>query len=147
RQIIKDDLPLWQFTQLSGHADVKHFVSGRKGGKSAGDLSSLNLSYGVGDEVENVNSNRRRITEALDISQKDLIIPGQTHSTNVKILSNQVEISGLDCTDALVTDIPNICIAVLAADCVPILIYDPKRKVIAAVHSGWKGTVGKILAN
>src|SRR5690606_1452266 len=71
----------------------------------------------------------------------------QTHSTNVKILSDQVEISGLDCTDALVTDIPNICIAVLAADCAPILIYDPKRKVVAAVHSGWKGTVGKILAN
>src|SRR5690606_717511 len=124
RQIIKDDLPLWQFTQLSGHAVVKHFVSGRNGGKSAGDLSSLNLSYGVGDEVENVFSTRLLITETLDNFQKYLIIPGQTISTNVIIFSYQVVISGLDCTDAMITEIPNISIAILAADCVHILIYD-----------------------
>lgn len=145
RQQSVGGLPLWQFDIFSDRKDISHFVSGRAGGVSKDSFSSLNLSYNVGDEPENVSQNRRRIAYGFGISPEKFIFPAQTHSTNVRILSDETLQAGLECTDALITSTPGICIAVLAADCVPVLIFDPVEKVVAAVHSGWRGTVGKIL--
>lgn len=140
-------MSLWQFQQLADAEDIVHFVSGRDGGCSNGDRSSLNLSYGIGDAPENVHQNLHKLAKAIGTSEGTLIFPQQTHSNNVMVVDKATKVESLVASDALITAVPGVCIAVLAADCVPVLVYDPNRKVIAAVHSGWRGTVAKILSN
>jgi polyphenol oxidase len=141
----KSSLSLWQFEKLNFH-NLIHYVSGRDGGESSGEKGGLNLSYHVGDDPEIVSENRRRLASALDIDISKLIFPQQTHSLNVKYVTQDIKGEDLIHTDAIFTDCKGICISVMSADCVPILLYDPSKGVIAAVHSGWKGTVGKILS-
>lgn len=137
-------IPLWQFDQLSAMDHLQHFVSGREGGVSQGEKNSLNLSYQVGDTPMNVDINRQRIAQAMHIPPGCLIFPKQTHSNNVEVVTkNTLDVQ--EQTDGLITDTPGICIAVLAADCVPVLLFDTKNRVVAAVHAGWRGTVGKLL--
>lgn len=139
------EVPLWQFDQLAHCDHLQHFVSGREGGVSQGERGSLNLSYQVGDTSTNVDANRLRIAQGLHIPIDRLIFPQQTHSCNVRVINEEHINEILAHTDGLITATPNICIGVLAADCVPILLFDVKKRVIGAVHSGWRGTVGKIL--
>lgn len=120
-----------------------HFVSGREGGVSSGKLSSLNLSFKVGDETAKVEENRKRLANAFSILSEKLIFPDQTHSINIQLIKTGKE--NLEDTDALISDTKGICLAVMSADCVPVLLYDPVRKACAAIHAGWKGTVGKIV--
>ncbi len=82
--------------------------------------------------------------ESLQIPATSIMIPRQTHSTNVCWVDTFGEVPD---TDAVITDKPGLCIAVKTADCIPILIYDNRRHLIAAVHAGWRGTVGRILEN
>ena len=128
-----NNFSLWKFDNLSKDTNILHFVSGK-----------LNLSFNVGAPLEHVSENRLKLASALSINQKTLIFPEQTHSNNVVIVEENNELNLKD-TDALITNKNNICIAVMAADCVPILLCDQELKVIAAVHSGWRGTQSKIL--
>ncbi len=137
-------LPLWQFKSLQA-PELKHFVSGREGGVSAGSLGSFNLSFAVADERERVIENRRRLAEAMGIVVENLFFPAQTHSNNVKRVYAHTKPEDLQETDALITNEPGCCVAVMSADCVPILLWDPVQKAVAAIHAGWRGTVGKIV--
>ena len=71
------------------------------------------------------------------------VIPRQTHSLNVAVVDSP-SVGGLDDVDALVTSLPRVALAVNTADCVPVLMADPAARVVAAVHSGWRGTAGHI---
>jgi len=137
-------LPLWQFEKLKPFTSIRHYVSGRRGGVSSGEKSTLNLSFKVGDNPEDVNKNRKKISDRFDIRQNDLVFPVQTHSVNVGIIDSDEQT--FDDTDALVCNKEGVCISVMSADCVPVLFFDPVEKVIGAAHAGWKGTVGKIAA-
>lgn len=75
------------------------------------------------------------------IAKEHLMLPRQTHSTNVAWVHQAGELPD---TDAVITDTPNLCIGVKTADCIPILLYDSQKRIIAAVHAGWRGTVGRI---
>jgi len=88
-------------------------------------------------------SNRRQLAEILEMEPDQLIFPRQTHSNHVTEV-HATPVSSLEHTDGLVTNIPGICLCVQTADCVPILLYDPRKKAIAAIHAGWRGTVGEI---
>jgi len=96
------------------------------------------------DETEVYSNNREELAALLGIGAGQLVFPRQTHSNTVRRIDTipDVEISG---TDALVTNKRGLCLCVQTADCVPILLVDTKRKVIAAIHAGWRGTVGKIV--
>lgn len=86
-------------------------------------------------------------TAIVEASHKiPLILPSQTHSCNVAIVDNAGHHSYPD-TDALITQLKNAAIGIRTADCVPILIYANDIKTVAAVHAGWKGTLGKIIVN
>lgn len=77
-----------------------------------------------------------------------VIQPHQTHTANVAIITDpSTSRDNLQDIDALITNLPNCAIGVRTADCVPVLLYDPKQKAIAAIHSGWRGTVKKISQN
>jgi YfiH family protein len=105
-------------------------------------LYHFNLSYSVGDEKSIVDKNRKEFIEALGLEVENVGYQRQIHSDIVQIIG-----CGGDngASDALITSERNLGLAIVIADCTPIFIYDKKNKVIAAVHSGWKGTEQKIL--
>lgn len=107
------------------------------------------------NERTKTNKNRANLTKRLNIPAQNLILAKQPHNNKVAIIDsknaarNKSHLSGqgIPDIDALVTTLPNICIAVRTSDCVPIVFYDPENKVIAVAHSGWQGTVKKIAIN
>ena len=116
-------------------------MSTRNGGVSRKQFG-LNLSFSVGDAEADVQKNRELFLGQMGVSSTQLALPRQVHSNVVKYVSTP----GLypDC-DGLVTDVPEICLGISVADCVPVLVLDTERKAIAAIHAGWRGTVGKIV--
>lgn len=122
---------------------VKHCFSTRVGGVSTGKYSSMNLSYTNGDEKESVDENFRRICSVIGAEPKNLVLSKQTHTTNIINVTKKGEIIPPD-TDGLITDKEGAVLCLSFADCVPLIFYDPIKKVIASSHSGWRGTVGEI---
>lgn len=100
----------------------------------------------TGDEERIYSGNRKELARLLNVEVGQLVFPRQTHSSVVCDLDSVPE-SEISDTDALVTNKSGICLCVQTADCVPILLFDPEKKIIAAVHAGWRGTVAKIVAN
>ncbi len=116
--------------------------STRNGGVSAAPLSSLNLSYRVGDEAANVTENRRRFFHGQGIHLEQLATSHQVHGDKILYAIEPGDYTGFD---ALVSDQKEVFVAVSIADCTPILIYDAENEVVAAVHAGWRGTVEGIV--
>ena len=122
--------------------EVTAFSTLRNGGVSTGVYESLNVSPTSGDQPDNILENRRRLADALGISPDRFVIPHQNHGTEVRFVSEPVELEGVD---ALVTRQTGLCICVSTADCIPILLHDPAHHAVAAVHSGWRGTSSRIV--
>ena len=135
-------MQILQFENLLTHQHINHFSTTRTGGTSQDNLASLNLGYTVGDKPLNVTQNLGFLAKSLGIERSQFVFPKQNHSVNIEIVESSNNI--FPDTDALITNVPGICIAVRTADCVPVLLYDPIQKAIAAIHSGWKGTLQKI---
>jgi polyphenol oxidase len=136
-------------TAFGQAGQVVHGFSTRLGGVSTGPYTSLNLGPRSGDELEAVRENRARFLHALGLGGLPVLAPRQIHSAIVSVVragSSTTESAVLD-GDAVVTDRRGVALMVLAADCLPILLYDPGRQVIAAVHAGWRGTAWAIAAN
>lgn len=142
KKVLFHNLPLWQFESFR---DVKHFVSGREGGTSPSPFDSLNLSFSAGDDPEHVIENRRRVANAMGVELDHLLFVSQCHSSDVVMVRSKEDAGGQIHADALVTDVKGLCICVMGADCVPVLVHDRVKNVVAAVHAGWKGTVASIL--
>ena len=141
-------LSIWVFENLSRYEELGHFVSTRMGGRSSSPYDSLNLSFNVGDDPEKVLENRKLLVGSLGIPLTNLTTAKQIHKGNIKIVSEELRGRGsidykgaINATDAMVTNVPNICLMICLADCVPILFHDPSKKVIGVAHAGWKGTL------
>jgi YfiH family protein len=102
----------------------------------------FNLSYSVDDEKEIVDSNRALFFNELGLNEKMVSFQKQVHEDKINTVSS---FGSCGESDALITTTRNLGLAISSADCPAIFIYDPKEKVIAAIHSGWKGTEKKIL--
>lgn len=146
-------LQVFESPLLSTSDGLLHFVTTRNGGVSQGEYASLNLGEYCGDEAAAVAENRKRLCRALCIAEDALFVPYQTHESRIRLidssflaLSKEQQRAALQGVDALITREPDVCIAVTTADCVPLLLYAPEKKVIAAVHAGWRGTVLQIAA-
>ncbi len=145
-----DYVPYLEYPMLKDTGIVRHGFSTRLGGVSEGYYASMNLSFDRGDKKEAVAENFRRIGEALGVRCEDMVLSRQTHTTNVRIVTDADRGKGItrerDYTDVdgLVTNVPGICLVTSYADCVPLFFVDPVKKVIGLSHSGWRGTVGKI---
>jgi YfiH family protein len=132
---------------------VEAFVTARGGGTSIGAYESLNLSFSVGDDAGAVQENRRRVAASIGADLEDFVFSRQVHGAGVRVVTADDRASGafvLDESvpeaDALVTRDPSVVLAILAADCVPIVLYDPVAHVLGCVHSGWRGTVARVSA-
>lgn len=138
----KDLIKLLHFNHLSKFESIIHFSSTRVGGVSENKLESLNLGYTVNDKPENVTKNLDTLSHALGIEREQMVSPKQTHSCNIGVVKTRNDF--FSDTDALITNIPEICLFIRTADCVPILLFDPIQKAVAAIHSGWKSTIQEI---
>jgi len=130
---------------------VFHGFSNRLGGVSEGALSSLNLGRSRDDEPAAVAENHRRFAAALGTDFTHLVLPQQIHSDRVCTVTMDDALPELytpshcEC-DGLITNCKGLTLAIFYADCIPVLLYDPKKQVIGAVHSGWRGTSLEIAA-
>lgn len=129
-----------------------HFTTTRQGGVSISNFESFNLGNYSEDSAENINENRKTLCKSLNFSKLSLITPHQIHDDKILIiddnffnLSFHERKDTLVGKDAIITSLKQIYIAVTTADCVPVLLFSPEKKVIGAVHAGWRGTVKRIL--
>jgi polyphenol oxidase len=125
---------------------VRRVVTTRAGGRSTGPFARFNLSYGVGDDPVAVAANRRRL--AAELGVRGVVFLGQVHGTRVAVVDAvpRADDPDLPGTDAAVTALPGVALAVLSADCVPVLLADPVAEVVAAAHAGRVGAAGGVVA-
>jgi YfiH family protein len=127
---------------LTRQPGVSHFVTDRS---SDGVEKEFTLSLSSTPDKDSVYNNRAKLASAMGVSTSQLYLPSQVHKTRIVNVNGQTQKEELQETDALITNEKNICIAVMSADCVPILLYDRMNKAVGAIHSGWRGTVTLIL--
>jgi hypothetical protein len=125
-------------------AVVAQAIFTRHGGQSPAPYASLNMSVSTGDARENVRANRLRAFDALDREPDSVADLWQVHSAEVLVAdtpNTPADYKGQ--ADALITDRAAVTLFLRFADCVPILLYDPRRPAVGVVHAGWRGTLAK----
>ena len=142
-------VPLQQSPALLS-AGISHGFTTRLGGVSEGIYASLNLGLSRGDDRERVRENYRRVCNALSVDINQMVLSCQVHGDRVRRVTEADLGKGLDRAvdyeaDGLVTDVPGATLVVFGADCLTILLADPVKRVIAAVHAGWRGTASGIV--
>jgi len=132
--------------KLNKFKKIKHCFFSRKGGFSKGLYKGLNCGRGSKDKKENILKNLNYVAKKMIIKRNKLVLMNQTHSAKViEITKNNYKkkIS----SDAMITKVKGLAIAVVTADCVPIIIYDLKNEIIGCIHAGWKGAFSGIIKN
>ena len=130
---------------------VPHGFSTRRGGVSPAPWDSLNLRPSQGDGPEALWENYHRFFAALGLNESRAVLSQQTHTANIRRVTAADAGKGLlrprDYTDvdALITDEPGLSLTVFSADCGTVLLYDPVRQAIGAVHAGWRGCAAGIV--
>lgn len=134
-------------SELLTRAGFSHAFFTRQGGVSEGPFAALNTSPDVGDRREHVAENLRRIREVLGVAPARLYVPRQVHGREVRVVGSELapDAVAVIAADALVTSQPGLACAVRTADCVPILLADPERRRVAAIHAGWRGVAQNIV--
>jgi len=132
--------------KLNRFKNVKHAFFNRKGGKSSGAYQSLNCGIGSSDKKKNVIKNLKIVCKKIGCSRKKLFLMHQIHSNKFYFITGKNKNTNKKIkADALITKSKNIALGILTADCIPILIYDQKLKIISAIHAGWKGVYKNII--
>ena len=149
---ITKDKRLLGYELLNSYSNISHFVTTRSKGCSEGKYGAFNCSPYTEDKSKKVLLNQFSLLQSLKHPVKDLIIPQQVHNDASLVIDDYyfelplfMRRAVLDGIDALITAKPGYCICVSTADCVPVLLYDKKLQVVAAIHAGWKGTVKHIV--
>lgn len=131
------------FVRSDALAGVPHGFFGRRGGVSSGDLASLNCGLGSGDDPALIAENRRRVAETT--------LPGatltglyQVHGDRCVIVDEATDLDARPEADALATRTAGLLLAILTADCVPVLFADREAGVVGAAHAGWKGAIAGV---
>ena len=128
---------------IGKHKNISHGFFNNLGGYSNGIYKSLNCGIGSKDIKININKNLKKVCQKIKCSKKNLILLNQIHSNKVFSINKTPKKKPLG--DALITTKSKLALGILTADCAPIFIFDPKKKIIAAIHAGWKGTYKKII--
>ncbi|MDD4631419.1 MAG: peptidoglycan editing factor PgeF [Proteiniphilum sp.] len=143
---------LLQFGLLSQEKEIEHFSTTRSGGVSNGTYASFNMGNFSDDNPVNIYENRRILARMLYMEMEQFIIPHQTHGTRVLVIDDSflaldqaAAIETMYGVDATITSKKGFFLCATTADCIPIILFDKKREIIAAIHAGWKGTQGRIV--
>ena len=134
-------------SRLKKIKNVKHCFFSRNSGFSKGIYNSLNCGFGSKDNKSNIKKNLLKVSKFLNIKQNNLKLMHQTHSAKVIFINKKNLKKNNFRSDALLTDQSAVGLAVLTADCVPIIIIDKKNKIIGCIHAGWKGALKGVVEN
>lgn len=145
------DIKLYEFELFKKDSHIVHGIFTRHGGTSTGAFDSLNIGLNSGDDPRAVANNRKRIKKK--IGNKPLVFLNQVHGDDIRVLKkddndlSQNFQPGIEsCTaDGIITDIKEVFLVIQVADCQAVMLYDPKKKVIANIHSGWQGSIKNII--
>jgi len=134
--------------RLLDEKKISHGFFNRNGGKSSGIYKSLNCGPGSSDKKSKIKQNLRIVKNKICKKSKDIFLLNQIHSNKLIFIDKNFKFNKKRIkADAVITNQRKIPIAVLTADCVPILLYDNKKNIIAAIHAGWKGAYRGIIKN
>ena len=125
---------------------IKHGFFNRNGGKSTGIYKSLNCGPGSSDKKNNIKKNLTIVKKKICKNSKNIFLVNQIHSNKFIYINKKITNKKKHKSDAIITNQKRLPIAVLTADCVPLLICDKKQKIIAAIHAGWKGAFSGIVS-
>ena len=145
-----DGVVFYSFPAFDTLPFIRHGISTRLGGVSEGVWSSMNLGFSRGDDPAHVRENYRRVCAAMGMDYVNVVQSDQQHHTHLYQAGPEDRGRGvtrdkvIHDVDGLLTDRRQVVLCTLYADCVPLFFVDPVRRVIAASHSGWKGTAARI---
>jgi polyphenol oxidase len=142
-----DQLTFLTCTPIRRYEAVVHAFSTRLGGVSGPPYASLNLSVGGGDDPRHVQENRRRFSRAIGYDAAALVALRQVHGNRVAVLAAGRDpriVRGIP-GDALITDRPQLPLAVITADCFPVILVAPHLPAVGIIHSGRKGTAAQVV--
>ncbi len=141
----KKGISYFEIPDWKGLHWIQHAFLTRRGGMSNPPYDSLNLDHRNGDQEETVSKNRNRVAQFFGFDSNRLILLDQRHQDNILLLKEPFLSlpKGLE-FDAMITNASNLILGILTADCIPILIVDQKKRVIAAIHAGRQGTALQI---
>ena len=138
RKMIQGRLSVFKFESFKKYKNIAHFVTTKEGWimgnkpRFTGDSESIYAGF------------RKELAVSCESDTSHFVFPRQTHSDRVAVVTSANFSNTIDDTDALITNESGLFICVQTADCVPVLLFDPAKKVVAAIHAGWKGTISKI---
>jgi polyphenol oxidase len=142
---LKRDFKLIKSKKLSKIKNLKHGFFNSIGGKSVNIYKSLNCGPGSKDKKSNIKKNLRLVKKSISHKAKNIFLLNQVHSNKFIYINEKYDNKTKPKADAIITNQRHLPIAVLTADCAPILIYDDKIKMVAAIHAGWKGAYKGII--
>ncbi len=140
RKLIQGRLSVFKFESFKSYKNITHFITTREGWVSG------SKPRFTGDRESEYAEFRKELVVSGEWETAQFVFPRQTHSDHVAVVREANHVPAIADTDALITNQPGLFVCVQTADCVPVLLYDPKKQVVAAVHAGWRGTVSKIAA-
>ena len=132
--------------KLKKFKEIKHCFFSRRGGFSKGIYKSLNCGRGSNDKKKTIQRNLNYVSKKMRINSDNLILMHQTHSNKVQEI-NKKNFRRTVYSDSIITRMNQIALGVVTADCVPILVFDKKNKIIGCIHAGWKGALTGIIKN
>ena len=133
--------------KLEKFKNLKHCFFSRKNGVSKGYYESLNCGLGSDDKKENVSKNLEFVAKKITCNKESLITLNQQHTNQVIHFDSNKSVKNKLTGDAIVSEVKNIGIGILTADCAPIFFYDRKKKIIGCAHAGWKGVLKGVIKN
>ncbi|NBB97929.1 MAG: peptidoglycan editing factor PgeF [Alphaproteobacteria bacterium] len=126
-------------------APTRHGFFTRRGGASSGIFAGLNCGPGSSDQSDSVRMNRARVADAMAVDSAALVTVHQVHSADVVTVNAPMADADRPRADAVVSATPGLALAILTADCQPVLFADPQARVIGAAHAGWRGALDGVL--
>jgi YfiH family protein len=145
----KNGASFYQFFNFRRFSGIHHAIFTRHAGYSGGPYKSLNISFGIGDDANNVQKNRHIISQC--IQGKEFVFVEQVHGDNVLIIDGchhgdeNKKTASSSTGDAMVTHLRQTFLVVQVADCQSVMLYDPNREVVANIHVGWRGSIKNII--
>ncbi len=148
----KQGMPvLLELEPWRGYREITAGFTARQGGAGKPPYESFNCAFHVGDDPDDVLSNRRMLAESLGFSLDAWTCGEQTHGKHIEVVTeadrgrgSRTRASAFQSTDGLLTNVPGVLLTSFYADCVPLYFYDPVERVAGLAHAGWKGTVAEI---
>jgi polyphenol oxidase len=140
-------ISIYRFSILDGFADIMHFITTR----NPAEKMEFNICLWAVNEIFSVIENRKILASELGIHLSNFVFQQQMHTNKVSTVGLSDVGRGVDAyesaledNDGMVTNEKGVCMVVIGGDCIPLLFYDPIKKVIGAAHSGWRGTAKRI---